>query len=200
MSSTMRPVDSPRHRWLSAAAAALLGALLGGGALAAGLVTGLGKLPSPTTEFTTDRPTTANLDRAGEWAIYADSGDLLPPTARRCSVTGPGGEAIDVTTPSTVFETNRGKRHWIRVASFETSAAGPVTVKCAGSGVKTFAVGPQPDIKGFTVRLVAGIVGLVVALLAGIATAIALLLRGRRRPATPTTGHLDEPTVIAPPR
>ncbi len=145
-----------------------------------GVFSAIGQIPMPFQRFDAGSSTSVELNRADEWAIYAD-GRHATPGRQHCEVYTSSGESLRVTTTTGSFRSQRGGHAWKRVASFRTDAPGTVTVRCEGSdGVALYGVANHPNMGGFAIRLAAGILGMLVLLLGGLGTGLRLLIRGRR--------------------
>jgi hypothetical protein len=160
----------------------VLGAVVGGILLALGIGSAVASLPAFTTQFDAS-PAGTQVTARAHWALYVRARELSPGT---CTVQPAAGTAT-VSPASTTMSFTRDGGSWTWVANVDATQAGTFVVTCPAGH---FAVGEQPQIAGFAMRIVGGVVGLIVPLLLGIGGGAAVIIvtavrRARAREAVP---------------
>lgn len=153
----------------------VLGTVASGGLLAAGVLTAVGKMPTPTTAHPLPGPARVSLDKPGRWAIYlrhSDSGGAKG----ACTVATGEGAAVPVESPSATVQSDG----WFWAGTFRAEHPGDYTVGCRPvGGADAVGIAGRPDVRGFVGWLVGGILGSIALLGVTITAGLRLALRRR---------------------
>jgi hypothetical protein len=148
----------------------VLGVAAAGVLLTAGIVTAIGKMPTPDTAYPLPGPATIRVDAPGEWALYLRNSDS-DEAKGACTVNTGEGTAVPVESPFGTVQSG----DWFRTGTFRAQRAGDYTVKCRPvGGADAVGVAERPDVRGFVGWLVGGILGSIALL--GVTIAIGLYL------------------------
>jgi hypothetical protein len=172
------PVESGGRRKRPVVAIVLvfvLGAVAAGGLLTAGILTAVGKLPTPGTSYPLPGPATISVDAPGEWALYLRTSDS-DAAKGACTVTTGEGTAVPVESASG----NVQSEGWVWTGTFRAGQAGDYTVECRSVGdADAVGIAEPPDVRGFVGWLIGGILGTIALL--GVTIAVGLYLTLKRR-------------------
>jgi hypothetical protein len=152
-----------------------LGAVIGGGLLALGIGSAIHSLPRLSAEFDSSASAaTTRVTAPAHWALYVRSHEL---PAGTCTVRADSGTAT--TSPaSTSMNFTHDAGSWTWVANVDGSRSGTYAVTCPPGH---YAIGEQPQIAGFAVRVAGAVLGLVAPLVLGIAAGGAVIVATARR-------------------
>src|SRR5512138_2289999 len=103
----------------------VLGVIAAGGLLTAGIVTAIGKLPTPDAAHPLPGPATISVDAPGEWALYLRHSNFSAAKGT-CTVTTGEGGAVPVDSPAG----NVRSGGWFFIGTFRAERAGDYTVDC----------------------------------------------------------------------
>jgi hypothetical protein len=153
----------------------VLGVVAAGGLLTAGILTAIGKMPTPEAAHPLPGPATISVDAPGEWALYLRNSDS--DAARgACTVTTGEGTVVPVESPSGTVRSG----DWLRTGAFRAERAGDYTVVCRSvGGADAVGIAARPDVRGFVGWLVGAILGSIAVFGAAIAVCLYLALKRR---------------------
>ena len=153
----------------------VLGVAASGGLLAAGVLTAVGKMPTPATAHPLPAPARISLDGPGKWAIYLRNSDA-PGSKGACTVATGEGTAVAVESPAGTVQSG----DWFLAGTFRAEQAGDYLVGCRPvGGADAVGLAEPPDVRGFVGWLVGGILGSLVLLGVTITAGLSLTLRRR---------------------
>lgn len=146
----------PGRGWYVAAGVVAVGGIVAGlGLLLLSTASLLGALPDLGPGFSGGESAVVTLKAGDDQTIYADRPGAA---AGRCSGTGENGGTVTFTARTFSFSFTRGNRQWHAIQQVRVSEDGRYRITCGtpDSGV-TYAVGPDPQVRGFVGKLVGGL-------------------------------------------
>lgn len=163
------------------------GYFVGGGIIVAGIVAGIvlmatgvvsaiNALPKFTSKIEAGSQQTVDLDRSGQWALFA-GGPHATASAGSCMIEPVDGGTVTAGQPSASMNFTRDSRQWYWRATFTVSQPGKYQFDCTGTDqIDWFAVGDKPNVGGFMGRLAGGILALIGVPCVGLIVGVVLII------------------------